>query len=48
MEILNFFPILADPSRMESLLTMIKDVFYLKISVVTTSVGVIPELIINN
>jgi len=27
---------------------MIKEVFYLKISVVATSVGGIPELIINN
>ena len=40
--------ILIVPSRMESLPTVIKEAFFLKIPVIATSVGGIPELIENN
>ena len=40
--------ILVVPSRMESLPTVIKEAFFLKIPVIATSVGGIPELIENN
>ena len=40
--------ILVVPSRMESLPTIIKEAFFLKIPVIGTSVGGIPELIQNN
>jgi glycosyltransferase involved in cell wall biosynthesis len=36
------------PSRMESLPTTIKEAFFLKIPVVATNVGGIPELVKNN
>ena len=40
--------ILVIPSRMESIPQVIKEAFYLKIPVVATNVGGIPELITNN
>lgn len=40
--------ILVVPSRMESLPTIIKEAFYLKIPVIATNVGGIPELVTNN
>jgi glycosyltransferase involved in cell wall biosynthesis len=40
--------ILVVPSRMESLPTIIKEAFYLKIPVIATNVGGIPELITDN
>ena len=40
--------ILVVPSRIESLPTIIKEAFFLKIPVIATSVGGIPELIQNN
>lgn len=40
--------ILAVPSRMESLPQIIKEAFYLKVPVVATNVGDIPELVKNN
>jgi L-malate glycosyltransferase len=45
MSILKSSSILVVPSRMESLPTVIKEAFYLKIPVVATNVGGIPELI---
>ena len=48
MKILKSSTILVVPSRMESLPTVIKEAFYLKIPVIATSVGGIPELITNN
>ena len=47
MKILKSSTILVVPSRIESLTTVIKEAFYLKIPVVSTSVGGIPELIDN-
>jgi len=40
--------ILVVPSRMESIPQVIKEAFFLKIPVIATDVGGIPELIINN
>lgn len=48
MKILKSSTILVVPSRMESLPTVIKEALYLKIPVIGTSVGGIPELITNN
>ncbi len=48
MKILKSSTILVVPSRMESLPTVIKEAFYLKIPVIATSVGGIPELITDN
>jgi len=48
MKILKSSTILVVPSRMESLPTVIKEAFYLKISVIATSVGGIPELVKDN
>jgi len=48
MKILKSSSILIVPSRMESLPTVIKEAFYLKIPVIATSVGGIPELIKDN
>ncbi|RZD48626.1 MAG: glycosyl transferase [Thaumarchaeota archaeon] len=48
MKILKSSTILVVPSRMESLPTVIKEAFYLKIPVIATAVGGIPELIKNN
>ena len=48
MKILKSSTILVVPSRMESLPTVIKEAFYLKIPVIATSVGGIPELVKNN
>ncbi len=48
MTILKSSSLLVVPSRMESLPTVIKEAFYLKIPVIATSVGGIPELITNN
>jgi L-malate glycosyltransferase len=48
MNILKSSTILVVPSRMESLPTVIKEAFYLKIPVIATSVGGIPELIKDN
>lgn len=45
MEILKSSTLLVVPSRMESLPTVIKEAFYLKIPVIATSVGGVPELI---
>ena len=48
MELLKSSAILVVPSRMESLPTIIKEAFYLKIPVIATSVGGIPELVEDN
>lgn len=48
MQILHSSSVLAQPSRMESLSTTIKEAFFLKIPVVATNVGGNPELIQNN
>jgi len=45
MQILKSSTILVVPSRMESLPTVIKEAFFLKIPVIATSVGGIPELV---
>jgi len=45
MSILKSSSMLVVPSRMESLPTIIKEAFYLKIPVIATNVGGIPELI---
>jgi len=47
MEILKSSKILVVPSRMESLPQVIKEAFYLKIPVIATNVGGIPEIIEN-
>jgi glycosyltransferase involved in cell wall biosynthesis len=48
MKLLKSSSVLAVPSRMESLPTNIKEAFFLKIPVVATNVGGIPELISND
>ena len=48
MKILKSSTLLVVPSRMESLPTVIKEAFYLKIPVIATSVGGVPELIQDN
>ena len=48
MKLLKSSSVLAVPSRMESLPTNIKEAFFLKIPVVATNVGGIPELITHN
>ena len=48
MKILKSSTLLVVPSRMESLPTVIKEAFYLKIPVIATSVGGIPELVNDN
>ncbi|QLH04000.1 glycosyl transferase [Nitrosopumilus oxyclinae] len=48
MENLKASSILVIPSRMESIPQVIKEAFYLKIPVIATNVGGIPELITNN
>jgi len=48
MKILKSSTLLVVPSRMESLPAVIKEAFYLKIPVIATNVGGIPELIKNN
>jgi len=48
MSIIKSSSIVAVPSRMESLPTIVKEAFFLNIPVVATNVGGIPELIINN
>ena len=45
MSILKSSSVLVVPSRMESLPTVIKEAFYLKIPVIAANVGGIPELI---
>lgn len=45
MQVLHSSSVLAQPSRMESLATTIKEAFFLKIPVVATNVGGNPELI---
>ena len=45
MSTLKSSSILVVPSRMESLPTVVKEAFYLKIPVIATNVGGIPELI---
>lgn len=47
MSILKSSSILVVPSRMESLPTVVKEAFYLKVPVIATSVGGIPELIVD-
>ena len=47
MSMLKSSSILVVPSRMESLPTVIKEAFYLKVPVIATNVGGIPELIID-
>ena len=47
MEILQSSTLLVVPSRMESIPQVIKEAFYLKIPVVATNVGGIPEIIEN-
>jgi len=48
MENLKASRILVIPSRMESIPQVIKEAFYLKIPIIATNVGGIPELITNN
>jgi len=48
MKLLKSSKLLVVPSRMESLPTVIKEAFYLKIPVIATSVGGIPELVKDN
>jgi len=48
MKLLKSSKLLVVPSRMESLTTVIKEAFYLKIPVIATSVGGIPELVKDN
>ena len=48
MQLLKSSAIIVVPSRMESLPTVIKEAFYLKIPVIATSVGGIPVLVTNN
>ena len=48
MENLKASSILVVPSRMESIPQVIKEAFYLKIPIIATNVGGIPELIMNN
>lgn len=48
MKILSESTILVVPSRMESIPQVIKEAFYLKIPVIATNVGGIPEIIKNN
>lgn len=48
METLNSSSVLAQPSRMESLATTIKESFFLKVPVVATNVGGNPELVQDN
>lgn len=45
MSVLKSSSILVVPSRMESLPTVVKEAFYLKVPVIATNVGGIPELI---
>ena len=48
MENLKASTILVIPSRMESIPQVIKEAFYLKVPIIATNIGGIPELIINN
>ena len=48
MSVLQSSSVLVLPSRLESLPTTIKEAFFLKIPVVATNVGGVPELIKNN
>ena len=48
MHIIKSSSIVVVPSRMESLPTTVKEAFYLKVPVIGTDVGGIPELIKNN
>ena len=48
MEILKSSKLLIVPSRMESIPQVIKEAFYLKIPVIATKVGGIPEIVENN
>ena len=48
MQILSESTILVVPSRMESIPQVIKEAFYLKIPVIATNVGGIPEIVKNN
>ena len=48
MKILQQSKLLVVPSRQESLPQVIKEAFYLKIPIIATNVGGIPELITNN
>jgi L-malate glycosyltransferase len=48
MENLKASKLLVIPSRMESIPQVIKEAFYLKIPIIATNVGGIPELIMNN
>jgi glycosyltransferase involved in cell wall biosynthesis len=48
MENLKASSILVIPSRMESIPQVIKEAFYLKVPIIATNVGGIPELITDN
>ena len=48
MFVLKKSNLLVAPSRMESLPTNIKEAFFLKIPVIASNVGGIPELIVHN
>jgi len=48
MSILQASSVLVLPSRMESLPTAVKEAFFLKVPVVATNVGGVPELVQNN
>ncbi|NDB51701.1 MAG: glycosyltransferase family 1 protein [Nitrosopumilaceae archaeon] len=47
MRVIKASCVLIVPSRMESLPTVVKEAFYLKVPVIATTVGGIPELVIN-
>ena len=47
MRIIKSSSIVVVPSRMESLPTVVKEAFYLKVPVIATTVGGIPELVID-
>ena len=48
MEILKASTVVVVPSRMESIPQVVKEAFYLRIPVVATNVGGLPELVTNN
>jgi len=47
MRVLKSSSLIVIPSRMESLPTVVKEAFYLKIPVIATSVGGMPELVVD-
>lgn len=47
MRVLKSSSVIVVPSRMESLPTVVKEAFYLKVPVIATTVGGIPELVVD-